>query len=153
MLQPKIYFGSYQVALEVDVEGGSLVWLAAHFDATAKRFDLRLYKIESKSFSFDMEMKSFIKAEYVLFVFPEINTQSVVHYCKANKLFFVSGLDCDIGSAFRVAVFDGIADQVVEYALNIRCDGINLVSFTEVVDDFCSRIFNLLFQDSLCPGK
>ena len=92
-----------------------------------------------------MKVKPLVKTEDILSVFFKINAQAVVHHRETHKFIFMRSLDRDMRRALGVAVFNGVADQVIENAFNIRRDRVDAVSFAEIIDDpcqwwYCSRM-------------
>jgi hypothetical protein len=74
------------LVLKVHLKSGSFIKLALHVNFSAECGNLGLDQIKTKSLTFHMGMKSFVKREHVLLVFAEINTKTIVRNNQAYKV-------------------------------------------------------------------
>src|SRR5882672_9111623 len=93
-----------------EVELGEAVNLTGHFDPSIQQLGLHFDQVQSKAFSFDVRMKSFIHFEHTLAVTRQVNSHPIVFYRKHKVAVVLAGSYFNQGSPFRRPVLKRVAD-------------------------------------------
>lgn len=132
---------------ETGLEGSAAVYFTRYLEATSEGHPLGFYEIKPHALAINVGVKTAIKAKQFFTVPGKVNAESIVCHAQTDLILCAQGADVNNRIASRMPIFDGIADEVVKNAVEVRFYSRQFIGLPEVCCDLCAtscRAFSMV---------